>query len=65
MAGKITEWIMRNEEEYIVDGYVPNEMRMVKMSLAFDIMAQTAHVTGLMPEKGPVELVSLKANLIW
>jgi hypothetical protein len=65
MAGKIAEWIMRNEEEYIVDGYVPNEMRMVKMSLDFDIMARTAHVTGLMPKKGPVELVSLKANLIW
>jgi hypothetical protein len=65
MAGKIVEWLMNVEEEHIEGEYVPEEMRMVKVSLKFNMMARTAHVKGLMPIRGSSELRTVEADLTW
>jgi hypothetical protein len=65
MAGKIVEWLMNVEEEHIEGEYVPEEMRMVKVSLKFNMMARTANVKGLMPIKGSSELRAVEADLTW
>jgi hypothetical protein len=65
MAGKIVEWLMNVEEEHIVGEYVPEEMRMVKVSFIFNMMARTAHVRGLMPIKGSSQLRTVEADLTW
>jgi hypothetical protein len=65
VAAKLAEWIMNVEEEYLEDGYVPKEMRMIQMTADFDIAARKVCVTGLMPKKASGEIATVKANLSW
>lgn len=65
LAGKIVEWVMNVEEEFIEGEYVPEDMRMVKMTLKYDLVGRTAHPTGLMPVKGSTEYRTVEADLTW
>jgi hypothetical protein len=38
MAEKIVEWVVAVEEEFIVGEYVEEDMRMVKLTLKYDLM---------------------------
>ncbi|KAE9367259.1 hypothetical protein N431DRAFT_495543 [Stipitochalara longipes BDJ] len=65
MAGKIVEWVMHVEEEFLEGDYVAEEMRMVKLTMKYDLMGRTASVAGLMPHKGSAGFRVVEADLKW
>ena len=65
MAGKIVEWVMHVEEEFLEGEYVPEDMRMVKLTMKYDLMGRTATVAGLMPVKNSGGYRTVEADLKW
>jgi len=65
MAGKIVEWVMHVEEELLEGEYMPEDMRMVKLTMKWDLMSRTASVVGLMPVKDSAGFRTVAADLKW
>jgi hypothetical protein len=65
MAGKIVEWVMNVEEEFLEGEYVPEGMRMVKLTMKWDLMSRMASVVGLMPPKDSAGFRTVAADLKW
>ena len=65
IVGKIMEWIMDIEEEFIKGEYVPEDTRTAKVTLKYNLIERTAHPTGLMPIKGSKDRRTVEADLTW
>jgi hypothetical protein len=63
IVGKIVEWIITMEEEYVEGEYILEEMRIVKISL--NMMARTATGKGLMLIRGSSKLRKMETDLHW
>jgi hypothetical protein len=64
-AGKLAQKIMCIEEENIEGEYVPEDMRITRMGLKFDMKTRTVIATGMMPRKGRMEPILVKEDLHW
>lgn len=65
MAGQIVQWVMGIEGEYLEGDYVPDHMRMLKLTLTHDLISRTANVKGLMPINGGAGYRIVEADLKW